>query len=297
MASTLVVEFEGWYQYRLPTDPDPTDEPRGVSGYTFSFGDEPDLDRILRFQPDPSIPLRTHGPPVGVTVTKAERVAADGARPLSGLEGATVDLLDQPRLLNRNWVLTLPGFEPIVPFHLEIRRGDLCISREAPVTPAAPDTPIMDVAEADLTLYGARGLSYEPDTVAPAIGVWDPLQQYQERLAALRADRRQLGPGVDRDGPELAILDGRIAELTIGVESGGKDRRVAVRHVIERFGFPMLGRIEVSGPQSELLGGALSTDVAVPWRVDFWMGGFDPDALCAFVHGALQAPYAVPSTD
>ena len=30
----LVVQFGGWFQCRLPTDPDPTWEARGVSGYT-----------------------------------------------------------------------------------------------------------------------------------------------------------------------------------------------------------------------------------------------------------------------
>ena len=47
----LVLEFEGWCSLRLPTDPDPSDEPRGISGYTFAFAGEPDLDRILNLQP------------------------------------------------------------------------------------------------------------------------------------------------------------------------------------------------------------------------------------------------------
>ncbi len=41
----LVVRFRGWCTIRLPTDPDPSDEPRGASGYTFAFSGEPDLDR------------------------------------------------------------------------------------------------------------------------------------------------------------------------------------------------------------------------------------------------------------
>ncbi len=36
----LVVNFAGWFQCRLATDPDPTDEPRGVSGFTFALAGE-----------------------------------------------------------------------------------------------------------------------------------------------------------------------------------------------------------------------------------------------------------------
>ena len=46
----LVLEFEGWCSLRLPTDPDPSDEPRGISGYTFAFAGEPDFDRVLNLQ-------------------------------------------------------------------------------------------------------------------------------------------------------------------------------------------------------------------------------------------------------
>ena len=49
--NALLLRFQGWFELRLATDPDPTDEPRGVSGYTFAFGCEPPLDRVLRFQP------------------------------------------------------------------------------------------------------------------------------------------------------------------------------------------------------------------------------------------------------
>ncbi len=53
----LSITFAGWAQCRLPTDPDPYDEPRGVSGYMYAYAGEPDLDRLIRFQ-DP--PFRAH---------------------------------------------------------------------------------------------------------------------------------------------------------------------------------------------------------------------------------------------
>jgi hypothetical protein len=55
--------------------PDPSDEPRGVSGYTFALAGEPDLDRLLHLQPDEAgvferrfgVSDDAPGPHVGVT--------------------------------------------------------------------------------------------------------------------------------------------------------------------------------------------------------------------------------------
>ena len=32
------------------------------------------------------------------------------------------------------------------------------------------------------------------------------------------------------------------------------------------------------------------------WRVDFWIGGWDCDALCAHTQGAIQIPYTTDQT-
>jgi hypothetical protein len=61
----LSVAFAGWAQCRLPTDPDPYDELRGVSGYMQAYAGEPDLDRIIRFQDPPF--RRTHTPEIGIS--------------------------------------------------------------------------------------------------------------------------------------------------------------------------------------------------------------------------------------
>lgn len=62
----IMMKFSGWFQCRLATDPDPSDEPRGVSGYMKALPGEPDLDRIIRFQPP--IFQRSHTQGVGVIV-------------------------------------------------------------------------------------------------------------------------------------------------------------------------------------------------------------------------------------
>ena len=115
---SLVLEFEGWCSLRLPTDPDPSDEPRGISGYTFAFAGEPDFDRVLNLQPRPGMPIRSHSPELGVKVRTASAATAQAWR----CRARAVDLLGGPIIENRNWTLTLPGFEPIVPFHLRVER-------------------------------------------------------------------------------------------------------------------------------------------------------------------------------
>lgn len=290
MSASLVIEFAGWCIIRLPTDPDPPDEPRGVSGYTFAFAGERDLDRVIHLQPPTDFAPRSYGPePLGVAVTGARRVDGSKAAPVEGLRGATVELLDQPRFENRNWTLTLPGFEPIHPFNLRIARGELEIRRSAPFDPANPDTPLWEVPEAQLLAHGAQGMEFEPQTVGQATGVWDQLGVASQRLELLKADLAR-----EKNPDAVALLKGRIAELQFAVDfpktnAGRQDRRTMAHSFVERFAFPMLGTdAKVVGPAKLYLG---ALDLEGPWMISFWLGGWDPDLLCAYLSGSLQIPY------
>lgn len=282
----LVLSFEGWALLRLATDPDPTDERRGISGYTFAFAGEPDLDRVVRFQPPPDWVPRSHTPPLGVTVREA--VATDGTeRP--ALIGATVDLLDEPVLENRQWTLALPGYEPILPFNIQVGCPALTITRDVPLDPEHPDVPVWEASAAAIATKGADGMQYEPQTIGHATGIWDSLQVVTERLAALQDERAH-----EPDPVKATALDGRIAELEYAV-ANPTDRRVMARYFVERFAFPMVGPPgEVTGDQPTVLGGTL--DVTGPWPIAFWLGAWDPDLLCAYVQGALEIPFLNPST-
>jgi hypothetical protein len=287
--SILVLEFSGGVLIRLPTDPDPMDEKRGVSGYTFAFGDEPDLDRIVHLQPPPNYTMRSYSPAVGVSVQSAARVTGAAQIPLPALLGARVDLLDSPVLENRNWNLTLPGYEPIVPFHLHIASDAVQLDRTAPLDAQQPDLPIYEVPQPLLEAQGARGLEFEPQTVGKATGVWDALGIATERRDALQRDLAQLQRSGTGTAAQIAILQGRIAELDIGIASGGSDRRVGARAVIERFGFELTGPAQITGDQRAVLGGTL--DPTAPWRIDFWMGAWDADTLTCFMQGSLTIPF------
>src|ERR671932_686177 len=122
----LNLNFEGWFQCRLATDPDPSDEPRGVSGWTFALAGEPDLDRVLRLQPHGAVP-RVLSPPIGVFVTE---VHVDGRKVARhALHGAAVDLLDNPVFDGRNGLGAEDGLEPILPFHLQVSGNEVTLAR------------------------------------------------------------------------------------------------------------------------------------------------------------------------
>ena len=280
---------------RQPTDPDPYDETRGRSGYTFAFGDEPDLNRVIYFQPDPNFPLRSHCPPFGVCVDRAIVPDLDGVVEIEVLKEAWVDLLGAPVLENRNWALTRPGYEPIVPFHLSIAAADgsLAVDRLDVLDPSNPDAPVWQLPLEAIEAKGANGLAFEPQTVGHATGIYDSYLVAKRRRAALSADLERLRQE-GGDDAIIAVLEGRIHELDYGiaaVESGKPDRRTAVYGNIERFGFVITGNAGTLVGDPAPLGGALDLRAESQWRIDFWMGGWDFDALCAFVQGAVQIPY------
>jgi len=289
MAKNLIIQFQGWCLIRVPTDPDPPDEPRGISGYSFAFGDEPDLDRLLYLQKPTHFKLRSYSPDISVKVYNA--FSQDGAKQesIGALLGARINLLDGPMLENRNWILSLPGQEPIDPFNLEIIGDGISLRRKAPIDPQHPDKPIWEIDQELIRIHGARGLEYEPETIGEAIGIWDSWAVAVERNAKLQADLTRVKT-TDGSDAEIAILEGRIRQLTIGINNRN-DRRVAARPFVERFGFPMEGEAFIKGDQQKLLHGVLASDDKSPWVINFWIGGWDPDLLCAFMRGSLNIPY------
>lgn len=53
VAKLLQIQFQGYFMCRIATDPDPTNEQRGVSGYTLALVQEDVLDQVIRTQLDP----------------------------------------------------------------------------------------------------------------------------------------------------------------------------------------------------------------------------------------------------
>jgi hypothetical protein len=226
-----------------------------------------------------------------VKVQSAQRVDPDGTKTdLPALIGAKVDLLDDPVLENRNWTLTLPGFEPIVPFHLQIASKGIRIYRDAPIDPDNPTLPIWKVDPKKIMAQGAAGMAWEPGTIGRATGIWDAgafVLRRRNQVASLLAELEEK----HGDPVQIANLRGRLFELDFAVKNP-MDRRTLAKSFVERFAFPMFGKKAVVDGSEKDLGGAL--DAGPPWSINFWIGAWDPDALCAFMEGSLSIPYVAP---
>jgi len=274
----LKLNFEGWFQCRLATDPDPSDEPRGVSGWTFAVAGEEDLDRVIRLQ-EPISP-RSHGPEVGVvvrTVTVDERRVLDHP-----LVGGQVQLLDDPKFEGRNGIVAEDTAEGIDPFHLRITGGGVTLRRKDILDPQNPERKMHEV---DPTVRERRqpvaGEAIERAEIADATGIMDYLGYRGERKKKLEADLEGADDPVSR-----AALQRRIADLTESLEK--RDIRVGILGASLIYRFSIRGPAEVSGDQ-EVLGGILGT--SPPWPIEFWAGGWDADALCGYMRGRLQVPF------
>jgi hypothetical protein len=264
----LAIEFEGWFQCRLATDPDPWDERRGVSGWTFVYPGEPDLDRIIRFQ-SPVAP-KSHGPGVGVRVTK---VMTDGGA-VTGhpLIGAEVNLLDSPVFEGRNGIIAESAKEPVVPFNIEIKGASLTLRRSDPIDLSS---------RVELRRRQPVGLERNSRTAAQATGIADYLQYRMQRKSDLEADllsetdplkRFALGERIDR--LSQSDLSEDIATFSLGF--------------LVAYRFTLRGNSAVEDPGGELGG---SVGVAAEWPIEFWMGAWDADALCGFTRGTLRIPF------
>ncbi|MGY1706519.1 hypothetical protein ACI79C_18280 [Geodermatophilus sp. SYSU D00697] len=265
--------FHGWFQCRLATDPDPYDEPRGVSGYVHAYAGEPDLDRVLRMRTPPFV--RAYGPSVGVTV---EQVWERGRRqPGHPLEGAVVDLLDGPRFEGRNGAIADDGFEPIWPFALRVTQGPFALTRRA--VAADPDEPFAG-------LFGG-GPERAPLDIREATGIGDLASLWRDRVSRLRTD---VGTAAE---PERTAIEERLEflERNLAALGGGASRffGARVRYAVALTSAPVL-----EDPDRWL---APSVDPTSAWSVEFWLGGWDADVLCGFCRGQLRLPTAQDGAD
>jgi hypothetical protein len=257
----IEIDFSGWFQCRLATDPDAYDDPRGQSGWTFALPGEPDLDRIIRFQ-NPIAP-RTHGPTVDVRVNEIR--VDHGIAPGHPLVGALVMLLDNPVFEGRNGEIASSAQEPIVPFAIEIRGGSARIIGRDPIDLTDP---------AEIGRRQPNDFIANSPAVAAATGIVD--------RAAFRLNRRtQLTADLVRttDPIERAALQKRIDELGMA----------SIR--LTSLGFQLTYEFELRGPNDWQDTGGIpgAPNGGNPrWSTRYWLGAWDADSLCGFVHGTLQ---------
>jgi hypothetical protein len=295
-------------QCRLATDPDGADVRRGVTGNGFAIGDEPDLDRVIRFQAHGAVP-RSHCPRIGVTVKTAaikQRAMppwADRGSPVPELTGAIVDLLGAAKFEGRNHLVSEDG-EPIDPFEIEVRTaGGDSFRRSLIGIPINDMTPLerrgtgrypralsrnQEVMLANLAVLSRHDVAFVFDT---------PMDYTQDRIARLKRDLVSLDDSNDPTERQRAELEFRLRSLDEGLRSQGELDARPIRWT--RYFFAAYYRHLVSGPitvalgplgrQFDVLDGADSPS----WLVEYNFGFFDTDALSMIVHGRLYVPVRV----
>lgn len=293
----LILNFEGWFQMRMATDPDPTDELRGISGYTFAFAGEPDFDAKIHLQPDePGVWERQFGPPgtpgprVGVTVRSATRNRED-APDLVGTRIAFVDA----QILEHNGLLVRNDYFIIDPFVVRLTSADgtdVLLERPDYLNPDDPLMPEYEATTEMLTRRQPTTFTSNSQEVAEATGLESPANV---ALIANRLERKrnlEALLAMTTDEVERAALRSRIEQLEIveqwwnlSVGTPGIrpiDRR-AKQLALQLSGY----NIDINGRPAA---NALGADESYPWNIAFWMGGWDGDALCAYVKGTWTIP-------
>jgi len=294
--------FEGYYQMRMATDPDPPDDPRGLSGYTFALPGEPDFDRKRHFQPDEKgAHQRVYGlpgaprPQIGVRVVNAME---DGAQ-RADLKGALVRFVDA-EIVERNGVIVRNDLFAIDPLRVRVEQaGKVLLERVDLLSgdPKVPDLPIVDATAAQLQRRQLQGGFTDGSwKVALATGLPSPegsalLANRRERQRNLIALRETIDP--KRQTGEYSGLTTRITQLDILKQWWDLsalpgplplDRRARQLALLAEG-----WNIDMNGP---VIANALSADEKRLWNLSFWMGGWDGDALCGFIQGEWNVPLA-----
>jgi hypothetical protein len=254
--------FEGWFQCRLATDPDPSDEPRGVSGYMKALPGEPDLDRIIRLQPP--FFRRSYTPEVGVVVRE---VVIDGVSDkASPYISAEINLLDDPIFKGENGVVAEDGAEPIVPFVLEVRKGSEAVSRRCPASKEFIEFPFVGLQ--------SIGILRDPAAIAAATGITDIKEHITERRQKMEEDLK-----TEKDETVSDNLRRRIAFLQT-------PSAIGFFPFMMKYRVPLTGEVFATGSLNDLKD--LARKDSFDWIVDFWMGGWDADAASGYVKGHIE---------
>lgn len=257
----IQIHFAGWFECRLSTDPDPTDEPRGVSGWTFALVGEPDLDRIIRTQPDGTVG-REFGPPIGVKVTKVEVDRAETRN--HPLLGAPVELLDSPTFEGRNGLASEDQVEPIFPFHIRIAHKGFVVQRE-----------FRELSTGDWKFELSAGPSVDFGVLDEA-GIGDPdawlprrIQQITDALAATDDELKKVQYRARLEQIEARRPNPANPPLFAGMGH---------RYVLDGPWVTVKrrpGQKKVELPDTG------------PWLFQGWVGAWDGDTMCGYFKGSL----------
>lgn len=267
----LKLTFAGWIECRLATDPDPSDEPWGVSGYAVAFSGEPPLDRVVQTEASKAV-MRKLAPDVGM---KVNEVSVDGkSAKRHTLLKAELHLRESPVLEGRNDLVAPDTIEPILPVSIGLQKGKLRIERE-----------LRDLDTGEYSVVRAPGVTPRFDLLE-ASGVKDPKAFLENRIEELKkllarpklADKDKVQYQYRLEQLERVLSRGRT------YNTGGP----VPMHLGMTWHYVFEGPWWSIHDPSDALKGEIDGS---PWIMDLWLGCWDADVLCAYMHGTLQLPH------
>ena len=207
----LTLQFQGYFACRIATDPDPTNEQRGMSGYTMALSTEDNLDQVVRLRVDEEYIRKNLRPPGrligmdnnlrrGVVVTG---VQYDGQGYQSNLMDAQLDLLGKDGIFNgpifesRN---NVTGSDDelsfvITPFKLHVKGKQVELNAEDILNPSLDAKEQEIWAITDPSIYGRRlptGYVFNDVEVSKAINVFDQYGYFRDRRRFMEDEIRRM---------------------------------------------------------------------------------------------------------
>lgn len=317
----LVLHFEGFYQCRLATDPDPTREKRGVSGYTYALPGEDDLDQVINLQGSqiPNQNFRAGLPAYpslsnfGVTVKQVtywEPGPPTVARnPGQALVGAKVFLLDNPTYEMRNQIVSdgVQRIAPIInPFNLRIvgANGNIVLERSDPLADDGSNEVSWklryDQYQRRIPIYNRPSdevlealFSLVPlNPAVPPNTTFNPTQYYQERIQWLQ-DQINLENSLPIPDP-VKISNWTTRKKTIEYYSG-TGNPISEGFIEGRMALQTIWQHTLRGV-NPIISGERLLDGSIRrgnWETRFWHGGWDGDLMRGYMKGWLAIPFQV----
>jgi hypothetical protein len=168
-------------------------------------------------------------------------------------------------------VVAEDGFEPLLPFDLEIRKGGMRLQRA--VVPADTDFPFEGLSAAGVD--ARRGAALQRLT-----GIADLAVVWKDRVRQLAASSG------DVPDPERTATAERLSFL--------RDNLARPNGTHRFFGVAMTYSYDLTSesPAADGIAGAtgMEPETRDAWRADFALGAWDADTLCGFCDGVLAIP-------
>jgi hypothetical protein len=287
-----LLHFKGWAQGRMPTDPDPSYEPRGVSGYSFALPGEADMDRVIYFQNKKGVIHRTHTPEVGVYVYGGTEFTTTGSggdvefidkKEITkghDLFKAKIDLKEKSVFVSENSTVIYNGFGIMDPFIFSVEGKNKSFQRRFYADPKDPKDNVEDYDIEKLTPFMLNTVFMDSVQLMSDANILNRTAYRNERKKLLMADLAELVKASTKDKKiliQIASLKKRIAELEMNDPENRRTRQIGTQTLIS---YP-LNAVSAEVDKKKV-------EPAEDWPITMWLGGWDADSLCFLVNGFIE---------